>query len=76
MRKWLSEKLFFWAYKLDRDETIGNARLLIMLSEIVANTLTAKPKRRGRPKKSIVQPAPKKRGRPFGSKNKPKGPVA
>lgn len=78
MHKWLSEKLFFWAYRLDRQNTLTNSQLVV---EVWKDwKVTAEKPKRGRPKgkKDGVgpKPVPKKRGRPLGSKNKPKGPVA
>lgn len=83
MKRLIAEKLFFWAYRLDRDETLFNARMVIGISDALewAREEMNKPKR-GRPFGSKNKPkvevttAPKKRGRPFGSKNKPKVPVA
>lgn len=82
MRKWLANKLFFWALRLDGLETMLNARITVKIADAyLSPSETEKPKRKGgRPKGSKdgvgPKPAPKKRGRPLGSKNKPKGPVA
>lgn len=85
MRKWLSEKLFFWAYRLDRENTLQNSRLVVSVWEDWKATVSVIPDRAekrkpGRPKgrKDGVgpKPEPKKIGRPKGSKNKPKAPVA
>lgn len=85
MRKWLSEKLFFWAYRLDRENTLTNSQLVVEVWKDWKTVVSIIPDRapkpkRGRPKgaKDGVgpKPAPKKRGRPLGSKNKPKGQVA
>jgi hypothetical protein len=81
MRKWLSEKLFFWAYRLDRENTLTNAQLVVEVWKDWKVVVSVIPERKpGRPKgrKDGVgpKPEPKKRGRPLGSKNKPKGQVA
>jgi hypothetical protein len=82
MRKWLANKLYFLAFRMDREETLVNAQITAKVADAYQRLVVAeraKPKR-GRPKgaKDGVgpKPAPKKRGRPLGSKNKPKGPVA
>lgn len=76
MRKWLSEKLFFWAYRLDRDEALINARLLVGINQSLREVFEEVKRKPGRPKgrKDGVgpKPEPKKIGRPKGSKNKPK----
>ena len=84
MRKWLVDKLFSLALRIDEVETTILARLWVdsdnfnrMVDALIKDMTESieKPKR-GRPKgrKDSVgpKPEPKKRGRPLGSKNKPK----
>lgn len=71
MRKWLSEKLFFWAYRLDRENTLTNAKLVVEVWKdwkVVVSVIPERKRKPGRPKgrKDGVgpKPEPKKRGRP------------
>lgn len=71
MRKWLSEKLFDLAVRLDWDTAADRAKLVVLVDGNLQDTLMlslGEPKKRGRPKgrKDGVgpKPAPKKRGRP------------
>lgn len=89
MRKWLVDKLFSLALRIDEVETTILARLWVdsdnfnrMVDALIKDMTESIEKRTpklGRPKgrKDRVglqnQTAPKKRGRPLGSKNKPKG---
>ena len=62
MRKWLSEKLFDLAVRLDWDTAADRAKLVVLVDVNLQDTLMlslGEPKKRGRPKA-----APKKRGRP------------
>ena len=85
MRKWLVNKLFSLALRIDEVETTILARLWVdsdnfnrMVGALIKDMTESidKPKKRGRPKgrKDGVGPKAetKKRGRPLGSKNKPK----
>lgn len=81
MRKWIADKLFVLAVKIDGDVATDLARRLVAADDFAHAMLAMiqrEPKKRGRPKgrKDGVgpkpAPAPKKIGRPLGSKNKPK----
>lgn len=81
MRKWIADKLFVLAVKIDGDVATDLSRRLVAADDFAHAMLAMiqrEPKKRGRPKgrKDGVgpkpAPAPKKIGRPKGSKNKPK----
>lgn len=81
MRKWIADKLFVLAVKIDGDVATDLARRLVAADDFAHAMLAMiqrEPKKRGRPKgrKDGVgpkpEPTPKKIGRPLGSKNKPK----
>ena len=81
MRKWIADKLFVWAVKIDGDVATDLSRRLVAADDFAHAMLAMiqrEPNKRGRPKgrKDGVgpkpAPAPKKIGRPKGSKNKPK----
>lgn len=76
MRKWIARKLFDLAVRLDWDETVQAAQVVVVIDGQLKAAFAPK-KKMGRPKgaKDGVgpKPAPKKKlGRPLGSKNKPK----
>jgi len=74
MRKWLAGKLFNLALRLDWDEIVQMAKVVVVIDDSWKAAFA--PKKRGRPagrKDSVAGVPPKKKmGRPLGSKNKPK----
>jgi hypothetical protein len=75
MRKWLAGKLFNLAVRLDWDETVQMAKVVVVIDDSWKAAFAPK-KKIGRPagrKDSVAGVPPKKKiGRPLGSKNKPK----
>lgn len=77
MRKWIARKLFDLAVRLDWDETVQAAQVVVVIDGQLKAAFAPK-KKMGRPvgsksKPKVAAPAPKKKlGRPLGSKNKPK----
>jgi hypothetical protein len=81
MRKFIAEKLFNLALRIDGDHTTFSARALVYADDVSRALMGLPPilatkKRANWHTHTWVpgeKPAPKKRGRPLGSKNKPKG---
>jgi hypothetical protein len=78
MRKWIARKMFDLAVRLDWDETVQAAQVVVVIDGQLKAAFAEPKKRIGRPKGAKdrvarkVPTPPKKLGRPLGSKNKPK----